>query len=113
MKTDGQMISVFFEKTFVELVPQGMQDLVRQRRRLDFTNHTKGLYLLYKEPVGITEDDRITGIDPDFDLYNGEVKMIITDSKTVLEEKEQQNEVEEEAIETVLALDELNQRAHC
>ncbi|CEI90553.1 hypothetical protein RMCBS344292_04875 [Rhizopus microsporus] len=64
MKTDGHMISILFEKTSVEFVPQAKNDLIRQKRNIDFTNRTKDLYPLYKEPTGITANDRIIGIDP-------------------------------------------------
>ena len=64
MKTDGHMISILFGKTSVEFVPQAKNDLIRQKRNTDFTNRTKGLYPLYKEPTVITANDRIIGIDP-------------------------------------------------
>ncbi|CEG83367.1 hypothetical protein RMATCC62417_17297 [Rhizopus microsporus] len=64
MKTDGHMISILFEKTSVEFVPQAKNDLIRQKRNMYFTNRTKGLYPLHKEPTGITANDRIIGIDP-------------------------------------------------
>ncbi|RCH90497.1 hypothetical protein CU097_010712 [Rhizopus azygosporus] len=64
MKTDGHMISILFENTSVEFVPQAKKDLIRQKKNVDFTNRTKGLYPLYKEPTGITANDRIIGIDP-------------------------------------------------
>ncbi|RCH80600.1 hypothetical protein CU097_001016, partial [Rhizopus azygosporus] len=51
MKTDGHMISILFEKTSVEFVPQAKSDLIRQKRNIDFTNRTKDLYPLYKEPT--------------------------------------------------------------
>ncbi|CEI97629.1 hypothetical protein RMCBS344292_11759 [Rhizopus microsporus] len=63
MKTDGHMVSILYEKTSVESVPQAKNDLIRQKRNIDFTNRTKGLYPLYKEPTGITANDRIIGID--------------------------------------------------
>ncbi|CEI92028.1 hypothetical protein RMCBS344292_06302 [Rhizopus microsporus] len=63
-KTDGHMISILFEKTFVEFITQAKNDLIRQKRNIGFANRTKGLYPLYKEPTGITANDRIIGIDP-------------------------------------------------
>jgi hypothetical protein len=35
-----------------------------QKKRKNLSNWTKGLYPLYKNPFGITEKDRIIGIDP-------------------------------------------------
>ncbi|RCH81751.1 hypothetical protein CU097_002052 [Rhizopus azygosporus] len=64
MKTDGHMISILYEKTSVEFVPQAKNDLIRQKKNIDFTNRTKGSYPLYKEPTDITANDRIIGIDP-------------------------------------------------
>ncbi|KAL4208072.1 hypothetical protein AB4K20DRAFT_1970666 [Rhizopus microsporus] len=63
-KIDGHMISILFEKTSVEFITQAKNDLIRQKRNIGFANRTKGLYSLYKEPTGITANDRIIGIDP-------------------------------------------------
>lgn len=64
MKTDGHMISILFQKVVVDFVPHAKKYLMTQSRNIDFTNRTKGLYPLYKEPTGITANDRIIGIDP-------------------------------------------------
>lgn len=64
MKTDGHMISVLFEKTALNFIPQNKKDLHLQQRRKNISNWTHGLYPLYKTPFGISEEDRIIGIDP-------------------------------------------------
>jgi hypothetical protein len=64
MKTDGHMISVLFEKTAINFIPQDRKELCMQKTRKNVSNWTKGLYPLYKNTYGITEDDRTIGIDP-------------------------------------------------
>ena len=55
MKKDGHMISVVFQKVVVE----AKKDLMTQSRNIDFTNRAKGLYPLYKEPTGITQQTTV------------------------------------------------------
>ena len=58
------MISILFEKTALNFVSQTKKELALQPRRVNLQNWVKGLYPLYKNPFGVTEDDRIVGIDP-------------------------------------------------
>lgn len=64
MKTDGHMISILFEKTAQNFVPQNKKEIMMQKTQKNISNWTNGLYPLYKNPVGITAEDRIIGIDP-------------------------------------------------
>ncbi|CAO0801449.1 unnamed protein product [Mucor circinelloides] len=64
MKTDGHMISILFEKTAQNFVPQNKKEIMMQKTQKNLSNWTNGLYPLYKNPVGITAEDRIVGIDP-------------------------------------------------
>ncbi|KAG1111727.1 hypothetical protein G6F42_014938 [Rhizopus arrhizus] len=64
MKTDGHMISILFEKIAQNFVPQNKKEIMMQKTQKNLTNWTNGLYPLYKNPVGITAEDRIVGIDP-------------------------------------------------
>lgn len=64
MKTDGHMISVLFEKTALNFIPQDKKELKMQKARKNVENWTNGLYPLYKNQYGITEEDRVIGIDP-------------------------------------------------
>lgn len=64
MKTDGHMISVLFDKTALNFVPQNQKETQMQKARKNISNWSNGMYPLYKNPYGITEDDRIIGIDP-------------------------------------------------
>ena len=63
MKTDGHMISVLYEKAAINHVPQNQKEAVLQKTRKNINNWTKGLYPLYKNSFGITENDRVVGID--------------------------------------------------
>ncbi|GAA5796419.1 hypothetical protein HPULCUR_001791 [Helicostylum pulchrum] len=64
MKTDGHMISILFEKDSRLFVPLTTRDVKMQKRNITLQNWQKGMYPLYKSPTGITENDRIIGIDP-------------------------------------------------
>jgi hypothetical protein len=63
MKTDGHIISILFEKTALNFVPQNQKETKMQKKRKNLSNWTKGFHPLYKNPFGITENDRIIGID--------------------------------------------------
>jgi hypothetical protein len=58
------MISVLFEKDTRLFIPLMKQDVQRQSRGKDLINWTRGIYPLYKNPTGITMNDRLIGIDP-------------------------------------------------
>jgi hypothetical protein len=64
MKTDGHMISILFEKDSRQFTPLTTKDVKLQKRNVDLENWQKGIYPLYKNPTGITINDRIIGIDP-------------------------------------------------
>lgn len=65
LKTDGHMISILFEKTAENFVPENKNKITYDAK--DSKGSVKleeGLHPLYKNPVGITAEDRIIGIDP-------------------------------------------------
>ncbi|GAA5797735.1 hypothetical protein HPULCUR_003129 [Helicostylum pulchrum] len=70
MKTDGHMISILFEKDSRLFAPLTTRDVKMQKRNITLQNWQKGMYPLYKSPTGITENDRIIGIDPGKFLEN-------------------------------------------
>lgn len=57
------MVSIPFEKVSRELLSTTTKQ-VQTRTNLNLTNMNKGIYPLYKMSIGITEQDRIIGIDP-------------------------------------------------
>ena len=63
-KTDGHMISVLFEKDTRLFISLMKQDVQRQSPGKDLTDWTRGIYPLYKNPTGITINNRLIGIDP-------------------------------------------------
>jgi hypothetical protein len=70
------MISILFEKTAVNFIPENREALQLQKVCKNVENWTKGLYPLYQNPYGITEDDRINGIDP------GMISLVIIECMT-------------------------------
>ena len=48
MKTDGHMISILFEKTAQNFVPQNKKEIMMQKTGKNLLNWTNGLYPLYK-----------------------------------------------------------------
>lgn len=64
MKTDSHMISILLEKTALNFVPENKKEITLQKTRKNLGNWRKGLYPLYKNPYGITAEDRFIGIDP-------------------------------------------------
>ncbi|GAA5799662.1 hypothetical protein HPULCUR_005078 [Helicostylum pulchrum] len=64
LTTDGHMISVLFERVSREQIPFDTKGVKFQKRNLNLANKTRGIYPLYKNPTGITLQDRIIGIDP-------------------------------------------------
>ncbi|GAA5804344.1 hypothetical protein HPULCUR_009832 [Helicostylum pulchrum] len=63
LTTDGHMISVLFERVSREQIPFDTKGVKFQKRNLNLANKTRGIYPLYKNPTGITLQDRIIGID--------------------------------------------------
>lgn len=59
VKTDGHMISILFQKTAINFIPQYKKEIKIQKTRQDMSNWKKGLYLVYKNLFGITENYRI------------------------------------------------------
>lgn len=63
-KTDGHMVSVLFEKETRVILPFTKQDMDKAPRNINMENWKNGMYPLYKQPRGISMNDRILGVDP-------------------------------------------------
>lgn len=63
-KTNGNMISVLFQKNSESFTPLLKSEVQKQKRNQNLLNWEKGIYPLYKNPVGLSIESRIIGIDP-------------------------------------------------
>lgn len=70
LKTDGHMVSVLFERVIRgPSLAITINETKMQKRNLNLANITKGIYPLYKIPTGISDQDRIAGINPGTDFH--------------------------------------------
>ncbi|KAI9476296.1 MAG: hypothetical protein EXX96DRAFT_294619 [Benjaminiella poitrasii] len=66
LKTDGHMVSVLFEKTTNEFLALDITEYKKLKQNKDISEIKSVIYPLYKRPIGLSENDRIIGIDPVF-----------------------------------------------